>query len=92
MQKGDGVRDPDQRREMRFLHDWLKFTGTRPEIQYTAELQPRPSADPGPGARIKPVEGPWTTGSHPLDQCLLNGGSVKESPFHKNKSEVAPWE
>ena len=95
MQKGDKVTSPDQRREMRFIHDWAKYTGPRPEIVYTAALHPLPSqqgADPGPGARLKRATGPWTAGEHELDKYLLNGDDVDKSPFKKFKPQVEPWE
>ena len=95
LQKGDGVRIPEHGREMRFAHDWSKSAGPRATIVYTSELRPLssvPTGDPGPGGRIKPPEGPWITGDHEFDKWLLNGELIKESPFKKNKADVAPWE
>jgi hypothetical protein len=95
LQKGDGVQIPGLGKELRFAHDWSKSAGPRATVVYTSELRPLASQlaeDPGPGGRIKPPEGAWKTGHHEFDKWLMNGELIKESPFKKNKAEVAPWE
>ena len=95
MQKGEGIRVPEKRSRVRFIHEWAKWTGPKPQIQYTSQLTPLadgPHSDPGPGSRIKPPQGAWQVGNHPLDKFLLNGQQADESPFKKNKKEVMPWE
>jgi hypothetical protein len=56
-------------------------------IRYVAELNPLPEfpgADPGPGGRIKPEQGPWKPGNHELDKYLRDGEQAEQSPFRKN--------
>ena len=92
MQKGDEVRVPEQRKALRFIHDWAQWNGARPVIQYTAQLPPLPprnGTDPGPGGRIKPIEGPWKPGTHELDKYLRDGEMSDESPFKKKKDAAA---
>ena len=74
LQKGDRVLVPERRRQLRLLEDWTRWSGSKPQARYTADLKPlaaTPDGDPGPGARRKDETGEWkVVGDHTLDKYV----------------------
>jgi len=76
LQKGDRLRVPGYGPLVRLQQDRTRALGSRPDVQYIAELKPLPpadddQADAGPGARRKTAGGEWViVGEHPADRYL----------------------
>ncbi len=74
LQKGDRLSVPQRGRQLRLLDDWLRWSGSKPQVRYVAELTPEPATtggDAGPGARRKDERGEWLlVGNHALDKLL----------------------
>jgi len=76
LQKGDRLKVPEYGTLVRLQQDRTRALGSRPEVQFTADLTPLPpadddQADPGPGARRKMPSGEWVlAGEHPADRYL----------------------
>jgi hypothetical protein len=76
LQKGDRLKVPGYGTLVRLQQDRTRALGSRPDVQYIAELTPLPpadddKADPGPGARRKMPTGEWViAGEHPADRYL----------------------
>lgn len=72
LQKGDRLSVPQRGRQLRLLDDWLRWSGAKPQVRYTAELTPEPpqtGGDAGPGARRKDAKGEWLlVGTHEQDK------------------------
>ncbi len=72
LQKGDRHEVPYRRGTFRLIPDWASWSGSKPNIRWTAELRPEATAegeDAGPGARSKNEQGDWkVVGEHPLDK------------------------
>jgi transglutaminase-like putative cysteine protease len=77
LQKGDRIYVPQRRQPQRLAADWVQWRGARPEVRFTAEMVPLPSAeggDAGPGHRRKDERGAWVVvGQHELDPYLRDG-------------------
>jgi len=74
LQKGDRVAVPLRTRQLRLMDDWLRWSGAKPRVRYTAELTPEPpseGADAGPGARQKDERGDWKlVGNYATDKYV----------------------
>jgi hypothetical protein len=74
LQKGDRVQVPERHRQLRLLEDWTRWSGSKPQVRYTAGLNPLAQSeggDPGPGAREKDAKGEWKiVGDHTLNKYV----------------------
>ncbi len=74
LQKGDRLSVPQRGRQLRLLDDWLRWSGSKPQVRYIAELTPEPATtggDAGPARRRKDERGEWLlVGNHALDKLL----------------------
>lgn len=68
LQKGDYIRIGHRKKTVRLVDDWYQLNGPRPEMYFSARVQPiAPTGyDAGPGGRLKRPDGRWQlTGNHP---------------------------
>jgi len=74
LQKGDRIQVAERRKQFRLLEDWIRCSGSRPRVRFTAELTPlppTPDGDAGPGARRKDEKGEWKViGDHSLNKYV----------------------
>ena len=77
LQKGDRISHPQDRKTVRLLEDWMRWSGARPASRFVGIMEPvasSGSSDVGPGARQKAETGEWKlSGTHVANRYHRNG-------------------